>query len=106
MNQPHQVLELRSDTTTVSGSKQLFASTIGGSKTNIQDALRQIFPEQHEETRIQKARTIMGEAIKDLTDEELDKYLIEFQYLIDSWLDEYEQQVFGGITLQQVLREE
>jgi hypothetical protein len=47
----------------------------------------------------------MGEAIANLSDQELDVYLTEFQYLIESWLDEYEKQVFDNKTLQQVLRE-
>lgn len=106
MYQAQEVLELKATVPTASGSKQLFASTIGGSKTNIQDALRQIFPEQQEESRVQKTRKIMGEAINNLTDAELDKYLTEFQYLIDSWVDDYERQVFEGLTLQQVTREE
>ena len=106
MYQAQELLELKVTVPTASGSKQLFASALGGSKTNIQDALRQIFPEQQEESSVQKARKIMGEAINNLTDAELDKYLTEFQYLIDSWVDDYERQVFEGLTLQQVTREE
>jgi hypothetical protein len=57
-------------------------------------ALQHIFPAKQEETRIQKARLIMG-----------DVYLTNFQYLIDSWLDEYEKQVFDNKTLKEKLKE-
>ncbi len=68
-------------------------------------ALQHIFPAKQEETRIQKARLIMGDDVKDLSDEDLDVYLTNFQYLIDSWLDEYEKQVFDNKTLKEILKE-
>jgi len=68
-------------------------------------ALQHIFPAKQEETRIQKARLIMGDDVKDLSDEDLDVYLTNFQYLIDSWLDEYEKQVFNNKTLKEILKE-
>jgi len=68
-------------------------------------ALQHIFPAKQEETRIQKARLIMGDDVKDLSDEDLDVYLTNFQYLIDSWLDEYEKQIFDNKTLKEILKE-
>ena len=47
----------------------------------------------------------MGDDVKDLSDEDLDVYLTNFQYLIDSWLDEYEKQVFNNKTLKEILKE-
>jgi hypothetical protein len=64
-----------------------------------------IFPESPEENKIQKARAILGELVKDVPDEELAIYLTQFQYLLDSWLDQYEKQLFNNLTLQQLLRE-
>jgi len=58
-----------------------------------------------EDSKIQKARAILGEVAKDMPDEELATYLTMFQYLLDSWLDQYETELFDGLTLQQVLRE-
>ncbi len=71
----------------------------------LEKTLPRIFPEKEEETRIQKARLIMGEDIKNLSDEDLEVYLTEFQYLIDSWLDEYEKQVFNNKMLKELLME-
>ena len=84
------------------GSMNLFTVP----KKSLETALKNIFPEQKEETEIKKARRIMGDEIKGLTDEELKIYLAEFHYLIDGWLNSYEMQVFNGLTLQQMLRED
>ena len=64
-----------------------------------------IFPESPEENKIQKARAILGESVKDVPDEEMAIYITQFQYLLDSWLDQYEKQIFNNLTLQQLLRE-
>ena len=66
-------------------------------------AIDQIFPSHQEESRIQQVRRIMGDEIKDLTDDELTVFITEFQYLIDSWFDEFERQVFNNKTLKEVL---
>lgn len=71
----------------------------------LESALQNIFPEKQEITRIEKARLIMGEDIKNLSDEELDVYLTKFQYLIDCWLDEFERLAFDNKTLREVLME-
>jgi len=71
----------------------------------LEKALTNIFPEKEEETRIQKARLIMGDDVKELSDEDLDVFLTEFQYLINSWLDEYEKRVFNNKTLKEQLTE-
>ena len=47
----------------------------------------------------------MGDDVKDLSDEDLEVFLTEFQYLIDCWLDEYEKQVFNNKTLKELMKE-
>jgi hypothetical protein len=68
--------------------------------------LERIFSTTKEESRVQKARGIMGQLVSELADEELDIFITEFQYLINEYLDEYERQVFDGQTLKQVLGQE
>jgi len=85
--------------------RQIPESLIAKHGRTLSTTLQNIFPEKQEETRIQKARLIMGDDIKDLSDEDLEVYLTEFQYLIDSWLDEYEKQVFSNKTLKETLME-
>ncbi len=72
------------------------------SKT-FENVLNNIFPDKQEETRIQKARLIMGDDVKHLSDEDLEVFLTEFQYLIDCWLDEYERRVFDNKTLRELI---
>jgi hypothetical protein len=70
-----------------------------------ESTLSNIFPSKQEETQVQKARLIMGEDVKDLSDGDLEVFLTEFQYLIDCWLDEYEKQVFNNKTLKELMKE-
>lgn len=74
-------------------------------QVSLENTLKSIFPEKQVENRLQKARQIMGEAIKELSDEELESFITEFQYLIDAWVDSFEKQVFENKTLKQLLKE-
>lgn len=76
-----------------------------GQRRTLQTALGEIFPEKQEETLIVLTRRIMGDAIADLSDDELRIFITKFQYLIDCWLDEFEREVFDGLTLKQLLME-
>ncbi|MDD2251273.1 MAG: hypothetical protein PHE92_09300 [Candidatus Cloacimonetes bacterium] len=67
--------------------------------------LDSIFPTRQEETRIAKARRILEEIGSDLSDEELEIYLIKFEFLLDTWIDNFEKDIFEGKTLNQLLRE-
>ncbi len=71
--------------------------------TAIDEAIQRVFSSPLEETKLQKARSIMGPALLDIPDEDLEIYLTEFQYLIDGWFDGFEQNMFNGATLKQVL---
>jgi len=74
-------------------------------QTNVDVALKSIFPDRQEENKLQKARKILGDEVTGVSDEELGVYIAEFQFLLDSWLDEYEIQVFDGKTLKQLTKE-
>lgn len=71
---------------------------------SVDAALNQVFstPEQ---TRTHKARAIMGDVVGQLTDEELEVCITEFQYLLDTWFDEFERQQFDGSTLKELIME-
>lgn len=68
----------------------------------ISDALGRVFTTQ-EETQTKKARRIMGTLVSDLSDEDLDVYITELQYLIDEWFDNFEREALDGHTLKQLL---
>lgn len=71
----------------------------------LDEALNRIFSNTQEETRLLKARRIMGDVVAETSDEDLEIFLTEFQYLIDSWLDEFERLSYGGQTLKEMLQE-
>jgi len=63
-----------------------------------------LFREKQGESRAQRARSLMGDALKDLSDQDIESCLTEFQFLIDSWLDEFETKPFEK-TLKQLIKE-
>ena len=89
---------------TVSGSPQNLNYSILNHRKILESSFY-MFPESPEETKLQKARAILGEVAKGISDEELAIYLTQFDYLLDSWLDMYEKQIFNNLTLQQLLQE-
>lgn len=60
---------------------------------------------QQEERRVEKVRRMLGEDVRNLSDSELEVFLTKFNFLLDSWLDGYEQSVFDGKTLKELLQE-
>lgn len=74
-------------------------------KRSLHTALKEIFPEEKEEALLRLVRKIMGEAVVELSDRELEVYVTKFQYLIDCWMDEFEKEIFNGLTLKQVIME-
>lgn len=79
------------------------SSSLRQHSASIDAALQGIFKSTQEETRLQQVRRIMGSEIDCLSDEELEVCLTEFQHLIDEWLDAFEQELFDGQTLKQIL---
>lgn len=71
----------------------------------IENALNNIFPQQSEENKITRTRRILGQTAQTLTDRQIETIVVEFQFLIDSWLDEFERHVFNGMTLKEMLNE-
>ena len=72
---------------------------------SIESALTKIFPTNKEVTRVQRARQILGNEVLELSDDDLDACLTEFQYLVDCWFDEYEKQAYGGKLLREIIKE-
>jgi hypothetical protein len=74
-------------------------------RKSLERTLSNIFPTQKDENNLQRARRILGDLAVSLSDPELETYLVEFEYLIDSWLDEFEKNIFNDKTLMQLLKE-
>ncbi len=72
---------------------------------SLESALNSILPTQTEEINIIKTRRILAESAATLSDEQIECIVAEFQFLANNWLDEYEREVFNGMTLKEVLHE-
>lgn len=68
--------------------------------------LKALFPTPQEENKVHAAKQILGDLITDLPDSILETFITELEYLAVSWLDDYEQSVFEGRTLEQLLKGE
>lgn len=72
---------------------------------SIETVLSDIFPTRKEENNLQKARRMLGDIAASLSDQELESYLTQFEFLLDSWLDDFERQIFDNKTLIELLKE-
>lgn len=72
----------------------------------IKHSLDELFPEQqYDEKNIKKAKEILGDLENEFTDIQLRSIVAEIQYLAESWLDNYEREIFDGLTLKELLHE-
>jgi hypothetical protein len=84
---------------------ELLPSSINNPQANLENVLNSMFPSRQEENNITRTRRSLGEVSKKFSDEQMLAIISEFQFLIDTWLDEYEKEVFKGMTLKEVLNE-
>jgi len=71
--------------------------------TSIEQVLHNIFPEKTEENKITRTRILLGETANTLSNEQIECINAEFQFLIDTWMDEFEKEIYGGMTLKEIL---
>ncbi|HUD45172.1 MAG TPA: hypothetical protein VMR41_06515 [Patescibacteria group bacterium] len=69
----------------------------------LEKAINSIFLDQSEENKIIKTRKHLGEIGKAFSDEQVECIITNFQFLIDTWMDEYEKDVFNEMTLREVI---
>ena len=75
-----------------------------GIEANNYDKLNQLFSEQDAQRKtIDEARNILGESAQALTDAQVYDLITEVQFLVDSWIKEYEKKIFDGKTLDEFL---
>jgi len=69
----------------------------------LETALNAIFPTSTQETKQNSVKRNLGETGTTLSEEQINTLAADFQYLIDTWLDEFEEEVFEGKKLQEIL---
>jgi len=72
---------------------------------SIETAINNIFPLASEENKTSRMRRVLGNTAQSLSNEQIETITTQFQFLIDSWMDEFEKEVFSGLTLKDVLNE-
>jgi len=72
----------------------------------VKQSLDELFPEQKiEDKNVQRAKEILGDIANELTPAQLKDTIVEIQYLVNTWLDDFEREIFEGKTLQELLHE-
>lgn len=81
-------------------------SPLGEIPKSVDEALDVLFPEQqYEEKTIQTAKEMLGVVAKELSPEELKCAIVKMQYLVETWMDDFERGIFNGLTLNELLHE-
>lgn len=79
-------------------------STITYNHRDSYEKINQLFEQQDLQDRtIFEAREILGELAKDLADDKIYELINEIQFLVESWIEEYERKVFNGMSLEELL---
>lgn len=74
-------------------------------KATLESTLNTIFPGKQQETKLTRAKKILGDLSSSYSDERLENLVTDFQFLADSWLDLFEKGIFEGKTLKELLNE-
>ena len=80
--------------------------TSSNPQQSIEAAINSIFPISSEENKTTRIRKALGETAQSLSNEQIETIITEFQFLIDSWLDEFEKEIFGGLSIKEVINEQ
>ena len=56
-----------------------------------------------EQKDIDEARDILGDLAKGISDDDIRDIVVEIQFLVESWIDEYERKTFNGKTINELL---
>ncbi len=73
---------------------------------SLRKSIDELFPEQkYEDRSIQEAKRILGKKADKFTKEQLRDVITEVKYLVSTWLDDFERELFEGQTLNELLHE-
>ena len=76
------------------------------SQLSISESLDAMFPEQKRQDKdLAQIKESLGELSKDLNNSELKAIATDIDYLVATWLDDFERTIFDGQTLREVLHE-
>lgn len=88
---------------TSNSTRELVAESEKLDHRDTYDQLNQLFVERDSKQKaLIEARNLLGKREEELTDEEVANLASEVQYLVDTWLEEFERNVYGGKTLNEI----
>ena len=97
--------ELTSIDNPSTNSSVIFQENNSQSHQGVYDQLNQFFSEQDKQRKtIDEARQILGESAQSLSDEQVYDLVNEVQFLVDTWIEEYERKIFDGKTLDELIK--
>ncbi len=97
-------LDLQHSQTTTVLENQTYRDASNSYIDNPLSKLDSLFPSQSVVTQVEKNRKNLGHLNTVLSDEQLQIVTSDFQFLVDAWLDQFEKEIFGGQTLQNLLK--
>ena len=69
-------------------------------------SIQDLFPEQEiADKKLKVAITALGKLSAEFSKSELQELIAQVEYLAETWLDEFERDVFKGMTLNELLHE-
>lgn len=72
--------------------------------SSVKQSLDDLFPEQqYDEKVIQEAKKALGTIANEFSQDELKDIVTKVQFLAESWLDDFEREIFEGKTLNELL---
>lgn len=73
---------------------------------SITESLNNLFPEQqYTDKDIQKSKEALGKLTSEFTTDQLKDVITEVKFLAETWLDDFEREIFKGRTLKELLHE-
>lgn len=75
-------------------------------QVSVRESLDTLFPEQqYDEKDIKKAKEILGVIADEFSPAQFRDVVTEIHYLVEGWLDDFEREIFDGLTLRELLHE-
>lgn len=88
----------------ISPIKSSLPSIINQHTDIFERTLDTVYPERHLENKsVIQAIKVLGNAAEHMNATELQTIVSQVQYLVDTWLDEFEMEMFEGSTLYELL---
>ncbi len=102
------LFELKKDSnSTVKSAQNLLVEEVKptSNRIDVYDKINHFFNESDSDVKaIEQARQILGDDAKTLRTEQIQDLLSNIDYLVNSWIEEFERSVFDGKTFNELIQ--